>query len=253
MATGWSRVYDVAVLDPLAEQLTDIAGISAGMRVVDALAGSGRLTRRLVGSVGPLGRVTAVEDMETAGELRDELHAARVDADVADAPLTALPYADGSFDAALSLLGITATRGGAGALAEMARIARRVIVLAPRRGVMEDALLAALNAGIDDEPAHLLARWEPPPLPVGWTSHVITDVARFDSVTQLLRAAVEHAGLSLPQDATHAVRAQLTSALAAYAGADGTLRVPLQATVMQSYGVEDERGAPECARISPHG
>jgi hypothetical protein len=73
---------------------------------------------------------------------------------------------------------------------------------------------------------------------VGWTSHVITDVARFDSAAQLLRAVLDHAGLSLPREATQAVRAQLTDALAAYAGADGTLRMPVQATVMQSYGVD---------------
>jgi SAM-dependent methyltransferase len=239
-ATGWSRVYDAAVVDPLAEQLVDIAGITSGMRVVDVLAGAGRLTRRLVRRVGPLGRVTAVEDPDSAGELRDELHAARVDADVVDAPLTPLPFAASSFDAALSLLGVTATRGGVAALQEMARVARRVIVLAPRRGVMERALLAALTAGMDDAPEQLLARWEPPPLPVGWTAQVITDVARFDSVTQLLRAVLEHAGLSLPRGATHALHAQLTTALAAFVGSDGTLRVPVQATVMQSYGVGDE-------------
>jgi SAM-dependent methyltransferase len=239
-AASWSRVYDVAVLDPLAEQLVDLAGIGTGMRIVDVLAGSGRLTRRLVRCVGPLGRVTAVEDIDSAGELRDELHAARVDADVVEAPVTALPFADGSFDAALSLLGVTAPRGGVGALEEMARVARRVLVFAPRRGVMDDAVLAAVSAAIDDAPAHLLARWEPPPLPAGWTSHVITDVARFDSAAQLLRAALDHAGLSLPQEATQAVHAQLAHALAAYAGADGTLRMPVQATVMQSYGVDDE-------------
>ena len=241
MATSWSRVYDAAVLDPLAEQLVDLAGITTGMRVVDVLAGSGRLTGRLVRCVGPLGRVTAIDDIDSAGELRDELHAARVDADVMGVPVTVLPFADSSFEAALSLLGVTATRGGVGALEEMARVARRVIILAPRRGVMEDAVLAALTAGFDDAPAQLLARWEPPPLPVGWTAQVVTDVARFDSATQLLRAVLEHAGLPPPQDATHAVHAQLTKALGAYAGADGTLRVPVQATVMRSYGVGDER------------
>jgi SAM-dependent methyltransferase len=233
-ATSWSRVYDAAVLDPLAEQLVDLAVITTGMRVVDVLAGSGRLTRRLVRCVGPLGRVTAVQDIDSAGELGDELRSARVDADVVDAPLTALPFADSSFDAALSLLGITAARGGVGALEETARVARRVIVLAPRRAVMEDALLAALSAGMGDAPVHLLARWEPPLLPVGWTSHLITDVARFDSVSQLLRAMLEHVGLSLPQDATQHVLAPLADALAAYAGADGTLRVPVHATAMQS-------------------
>src|SRR3982074_3189397 len=44
-ATSWVRVYDAAVLDPLAEQLTDLAGIGAGMHVLDVLAGRGRLTR----------------------------------------------------------------------------------------------------------------------------------------------------------------------------------------------------------------
>jgi SAM-dependent methyltransferase len=238
---SWSRVYDATVLDPLAEQLVDLAGITPGMRVIDVLAGSGRLTRRLVHRVGPSGGVTAVETIDGAGQLRDELHMARVDVDVTDAPVTALPFADDSFDVALSLLGITAARGGAGALEEMRRVAGRVIVLAPRRGVMEGALLEALRAAIDEGPAPLLARWEPPPLPVGWTAHAITDVARFDSVTQLLRAAVDHAGLSLSPDVTGAVHAQLTNALQAFAGADGTLRVPVRATVMQSYGVDDER------------
>jgi SAM-dependent methyltransferase len=237
-ATSWTRVFDAAVLDPLAEQLVDLAGITTGMRVVDVSAGSGRLTRRLVRCVGPLGRVTAVDDIDNGGELRDELRSARVDADVVDARLTALPFADGSFDAALSLLGITATRGGVAALEEMARVAGRVTALAPLRGVLEDAVLAALSASMGDAPVHLLARWEPPLLPAGWTSHVITDVARFDSVTHLLRAVLERAGLSPPLDPTQVVSAQLINALAAHTGADGTLRVPVQATVMRSYGID---------------
>lgn len=229
-------MYDAAVLDPLAEQLTDIAGISAGMRVVDVLAGSGRLTRRLVGCVGPLGRVTAVADIDGAAELRDELRAARVNAEVVDASATELPFADGSFDAALSVLGITATCGGVAALQEMARVARRVIVLAPRRGVLEDALLAALSAGFGDTPAQLLAAWEPPPLPVGWAAQAVSDVARFDSATQLLRAVLETCGQSLSQRGAHSVDAALATTLAAYTGADGTVRVPVQATVMYAPG-----------------
>jgi SAM-dependent methyltransferase len=232
-ATSWSRVYDAAVLDPLAEQLTDLAGISAGMRVVDVLAGSGRLTRRLARCVGPLGRVTAVEDIDSASELRDELHAARVGADVVEASPDTLPFADGSFDAALSLLGITATRGGVAALEEMARVASRVTVLAPRRGVMEDALLAALRAGFGDAPAQLLAAWEPPPLLAGWTAQSVTDVARFDSVSQLLRAVLETCELSLSQHAAHSVDAALATALATYTGADGTVRIPVQATAIR--------------------
>jgi hypothetical protein len=188
----------------------------------------------LVGCVGPLGRVTAVEDIDNAGALSDELHAARVDADVVDASPQALPFADASFDAALSLLGITATRGGVAALEEMARVASRVTVLAPRRGVLEDALLAALGTGFGDAPAQLLATWEPPTLPVGWTARGISDVARFDSVAQLLRAVLESHGLSLSPDDAHSVDAPLAAALAAYTGADGTVRVPVQATAMHA-------------------
>ncbi|HEY8674792.1 MAG TPA: methyltransferase domain-containing protein [Candidatus Dormibacteraeota bacterium] len=232
---SWSRVYASAVLDPLAEQLAGLAGIRAGMRVVDVLAGSGRLTRRLLTSVGPSGQVTAIEDGDSAAaELRDELRAARVHADVAAASPGALPFGDRHFDAALSLVRITATRGGVAALEEMARVAPHVAVLVPRRGAVEDALIAAWTAVSGDPPAHLLATFEPPPLPVDWTSQVVSDVARFDGIGQLSQALIRQHELSLPVDAARAVERLLGDALARHAGADGTLRVPVQVTLLRS-------------------
>lgn len=234
---SWSRAYASAVLDPFAEQLVDLGGVGAGMRVVDVLAGAGRLTRLLARRVGAGGRVIAVEQGHAAAEdLREELGAARVDAAVTDADAAALPFPDGNFDVAVSLLGITAARGGTRALGEVARVARRVAVLVPQRSVLEDALLAALTAAGAAPPVELLAALQPLTPPPGWNTLVVGDVARFDSIALLWQALIEHHLVSVEAERAAGGRRLLGEMLARHAGPDGTLRVPVQACLLSAGG-----------------
>jgi ubiquinone/menaquinone biosynthesis C-methylase UbiE len=124
------RLYETALLGPLAEQLVDVAGIAPGMRVLDVAAGRGILTRRLAGAVGRDGEVVAVvASDDEARTLQDELDAARVGATVTVAQPAALPWKDGRFDVAVSQLGVAVARGSAPALAEMQRVSASVAVV----------------------------------------------------------------------------------------------------------------------------
>src|SRR5437764_2686562 len=80
----------------------DMAGLTAGARVLDVATGTGDLAFELAGHVGPTGEVVGVDFSEGMLELAREKALARaasqVRFEVANA--LALPYADDSFDAA---------------------------------------------------------------------------------------------------------------------------------------------------------
>ena len=85
----------------LAAGLIGLAGVGPGMRVLDVGCGPGALTRALHDRVGADGRVAAVEPSEGfAAACRERVP----EADVRVAAAEALPFPDGSFDAALSQL-----------------------------------------------------------------------------------------------------------------------------------------------------
>lgn len=239
----WSRIYAAALLRPLAEQLVDAAGILPGMRVLDVFGGAGVLTRLLATVLGLDGSLVALEegsaealagDGDAARVLEDELRSARVRAQVTSASSHQLPFGDGEFDVAVSLLRLSAVVGGTPALAEMQRVAHQAaaIVAGERRPAPEDLLARAWTDVTGDVPAHLQMPdpVEPPP---GWTATRLADVARFDSPQQLW-TALEPFPLATPDGASATVRRRFSTLLAPFEGADGTLRLPVEVRLLRT-------------------
>ena len=105
---------------PLAHELAKVAGVVAGMRVLDVGCGTGALTSVLAGLVGPE-HVAAVDPSEPFVE---ECRARVPGADVRLGPAEALPFGDGTFDCAVAQLVFHFVADPSGAVAEMARVTR---------------------------------------------------------------------------------------------------------------------------------
>ncbi len=105
----------------LAPRMIELAGIEAGARVLDVGCGTGMLTRELVSRLGPE-RVVAVDPSESfVAALRSRLP----DIEVRQANAERLPFADGTFDAALAQLVVHFMADPVVGLTEMARVTRR--------------------------------------------------------------------------------------------------------------------------------
>lgn len=227
---AFSRLYQTAVLGPLAEQLVAIAGVVPATRALDVGTGS-VLTRRLTGAVSPGGSVCAVCESESeARTLREELDWSRAAAEVVVATFDALPFADREFDAALSMSGVLGTEHGPPALAEMERTAASVAVLTyGQRPPTTELLLARAwrqVAGVV------------PPLPVvqappGWSVLPVRDVARFDSARQLWDSIATAPRGDSSDVAVEHVRERFLALCGPYEGADGTLRLPVEFSVLR--------------------
>ena len=105
---------------PLAPQLADLAGVRAGLRVLDVGCGPGALTAELVARLGP-GSVSAVDP---SGPFVAAALARNPGVDVRRASAEALPFGDGAFDAALAQLVVHFMADPVAGLAEMARVTR---------------------------------------------------------------------------------------------------------------------------------
>lgn len=110
----------------LSPQLADLAGVSAGQRVLDVGCGPGALTAELVDRVGPAG-VSAIDPSEPFVAAARERHP-RVDLHLASAER--LPFPDGAFDAALAQLVVHFMSDPGAGVAEMRRVTRRDGVVA---------------------------------------------------------------------------------------------------------------------------
>jgi SAM-dependent methyltransferase len=106
--------------EPLAERFVDLVGVRAGDCVLDVGCGPGVLTVPLVERCGPES-VAAVDPslpfVEAVGRRCPGV-------DVRAAPAEALPFDDGSFDAALAQLVVHFMTDPVGGLAEMGRVTR---------------------------------------------------------------------------------------------------------------------------------
>jgi ubiquinone/menaquinone biosynthesis C-methylase UbiE len=105
----------------LGGQMADLASVRSGQRVLDVGCGPGALTSELVTRVGPAS-VAAVDPSEPFVTAVRERHPG-VDARVARAE--ALPFDDGTFDAALAQLVVHFMRDPVAGLSEMRRVTRR--------------------------------------------------------------------------------------------------------------------------------
>src|SRR5438105_6077949 len=104
----------------LAPQLADLGGVESGQRVLDVGCGPGSLTSELVKRVGAAA-VSAVDPSEQLASAARERHPG---VDVRLAPAEDLPFADGTFDAALAQLVVHFMADPVRGLAEMARVTR---------------------------------------------------------------------------------------------------------------------------------
>jgi SAM-dependent methyltransferase len=106
--------------EPLAASFVDVAGLSAGQRVLDVGCGPGALTAQLVDRVGA-DRVTAIDPSAPF------LEAARSrfpDVEVLEGSAEDLPFDDDTFDAALAELVVHFMTDPVAGLREMARVTR---------------------------------------------------------------------------------------------------------------------------------
>lgn len=127
---GWDAAaghYDAgweAQLRPAHDRLLEMTTIDAGARVIETACGSGLVTLRLAGVVGPDGHVLATDlsqgMIDVVRSRRDEAQLSTVE--TARMAAEQLDVADRSFDAAVCALGLMYTPDPAAAVAEMARV-----------------------------------------------------------------------------------------------------------------------------------
>lgn len=120
----------------LAPFFADFAGVHGG-RVLDVGAGTGALTGELLRRGAEV--VAAEPSPQFCAALRERFPSL----EVVQAPAEQLPFAEGSFDAALAQLVVAFMRDAPAAVAEMGRVARTVAVC--MWGVMEMEMFAAIE------------------------------------------------------------------------------------------------------------
>jgi SAM-dependent methyltransferase len=214
----FGRLYSTTVLRPLAEQLVAELGVQPGHVACDLLCDAGTLGAAFAPAVGTQGRVVLVES------------------DVA------LPQA-----ATCDRVGSLCTFGfwsGTSLLDESLRITRHggaaaVLTWDPDHPpAHEGALVDALRdvAGIDSPFLRECLAAPAPDEAAGWERAALRDVVRFDGIAQywaamvLERPRLTELGGASEQTAT-ALRRACEAALQPYIAADGTIRIPVAATM----------------------
>ncbi|WP_028060877.1 class I SAM-dependent methyltransferase [Candidatus Solirubrobacter pratensis] len=104
----------------LAPQLADLAGVTAGQRVLDVGSGPGALTAELVARLGDDAVSAAEPSAKFVAALRERLPGVRAEQAAAEA----LPFGDGEFDAAIAQLVVHFMADPVAGLREMARVTR---------------------------------------------------------------------------------------------------------------------------------
>lgn len=121
----------------LAPLFADFAGVGSGARALDVGAGTGALTAEL------LARGASVAAADPSPEFAAVLRERFPEIEVREAPAEALPFETGEFDVALAQLVVAFMADAPAAIAEMARVARRVAVC--MWGIQEVDMFAAID------------------------------------------------------------------------------------------------------------
>jgi len=121
----------------LAPLFANFAGVSSGDRVLDVGAGTGALTAELIARGAEV--AAADPSPEFVAVLRERFPHLEVE----EAPAESLPFGTGVFDVALAQLVVAFMSDAPAAVAEMARVARRVAVC--MWGVAEVDMFAAIE------------------------------------------------------------------------------------------------------------
>ena len=210
----------------LAPLFADFAGVGSEARVLDVGAGTGALTAEL------LARGASVAAADPSPEFVTVLRERFPDVDVQEAPAESLPFAAGAFDVALAQLVVAFVSDAPAAVAEMARVARRVAVC--MWGVEEVDMFAAIDrtaeaigASRATEPRRYRTPQEIHDLlaPLGEVEAAELDVtagyAEFDEFWQTLQRGVGPAGhwiASLDADAHERAHGELFRQLGSPSG-----------------------------------
>ena len=126
----------------LAPVFADFAGVEAGQRVLDVGAGTGALTVEL------LARGTSVAAADPSPDFVAVLRERFPGLEVEEAPAESLPFGTGVFDMALAQLVVAFVSDASAAVAEMARVARRVATC--MWGVAEVDMFAAIDRAAEE-------------------------------------------------------------------------------------------------------
>src|SRR6185437_1420827 len=121
----------------LAPLFADFAGVPAGARALDVGAGTGALTGEL------FARGASVAAADPSPEFVAVLRERFPELEVQEAPAEELPFETGTFDVALAQLVVAFMSDAPAAVAEMARVSRRVAIC--MWGVAEVDMFAAID------------------------------------------------------------------------------------------------------------
>jgi ubiquinone/menaquinone biosynthesis C-methylase UbiE len=108
---------------PLARELTEAVELRPGARVLDVATGTGHVALEAARTMCDVTGIDYVPELVDVARRRAAAEGLDVDFQVADAE--ALPFADGSFDAVLSAIGVMFTADHDRAAAELVRVTRR--------------------------------------------------------------------------------------------------------------------------------
>jgi hypothetical protein len=240
----FGRLYASAVLRPLAEQVVGVLGVQPGETVCDLMCDGGTLGVALGLAVGHQGRVVLVDtDAGLLQRARQDVAGTGCAASTQVAIGGAVALAESSCDRVASLCTLGFWEGAS--LLDVAegasRPTGRAAVLAwdaaqppPHEVAVADALRDV--AGIE---SRFLARCLAGPEPVQtsrWEPVTLHDVVRFDGIGQYWAALVGErpiaADLVRESDASlDEIRAACQRALSTWTAADGTMRIPVSATL----------------------
>lgn len=128
---GWNKAaahyegFWSAQLRPAQDLMLDLAALTAGERVLDVACGTGLVTLRAAGAVGPGGFVAASDISEDMVSAVSTAAAAKgIAGDFRRMDAETLEFADAEFDAALCGLGLMYVAAPSNALREMHRVLR---------------------------------------------------------------------------------------------------------------------------------
>ncbi len=242
-----AEVYQTRFVPGIFEErvphLLDVAGVAPGQSVLDVGCGTGVAARGAAQRVGSTGSVAGVDLNDAMLAVARRLSP---DIDWRQGDAAALPYPDDGFDAVVCQMAMMFFPDPAGALAEMARVARpggtvAVLVPAPLAsspGYSSFAAVVARHAG-PDAVALISTYFELGDLDglrslfAGAGLDVTTTItrpghARFDSVDQFVATEVEGSPLfERIDDATYqAIRTDSRTELAGFTDDSGRAAVP---------------------------
>jgi SAM-dependent methyltransferase len=240
----YGRLYAKTVLRPLAEQVVDALDVHPGHTVGDLMCDGGTLGVALGSAVGNIGRVVLID---TDAEL---LAAAMAEVSVCGCHVTthlAAGAAAALGDASLDRVASLCTYGfwSDGSLLDTAQ---RAIRPTGRAAVLtwdpslppshEAALVEALRDVVGIQSQFLTQCLASPDAEqsLGWEAVAINDVVRFDGVSEYWAAMLVERPLARelehqPEHVMVAVRVACQRALQPWIAADGTMRIPVRASL----------------------